>query len=257
MSRWGISFASFKKVCTLPRLANMRDVLECVAGSEEASQFRWRGGEKTVYKKVLPKLPYPPSKLHTTQEKVSVLLQTALGGLPIGELKADASNPSMELMTLWPIAARTAKAIADVQLDRRDGGCKSGLDLVRALQARTWEGSASVLRQIKGIGEKAYQILDAAGISSLEEFSKQDYHRIQMLITPGVIQAKRMITEAKGFPRFGVQVRIEKEEITKEGVKVHGAVEVELKNLSTVRLDKEVRWHCSLLTLKNDNEYIE
>lgn len=258
MSRWGISFASFKQICALPRGASMRQVLECVTGSEEASQIRWRGGERPAYKKMNANLLYPAKTLNTSQDKVMILLQAALGGFPLAELKVDASNPSMELMTLWPVVVRTAKAIVDIQADRQDGGIKSGLELVRSLQGRAWEGTGIVLRQIRGIGEKASKIFDEAGIQSFDEFIRAEYHRVQVLIQPGISQAKRMITEAKGFPKFGLRLTIEREEIVEgEGVKVYGTVEVWLENAGTVKIDKEARWHCSLLTIRSDNEFIE
>jgi ATP-dependent DNA helicase HFM1/MER3 len=65
----------------------------------------------------------------------------------------------------------------------RDGiSLESSLHLQRSLNARAWENSVHLLKQLDGIGPQYAKILSDSGIQNLQDLLSSDPRRLEMVI---------------------------------------------------------------------------
>jgi hypothetical protein len=69
---------------------------------------------------------------------------------------------ALEFMALSPYRS----AMVTVALERKDGGsARNALELLRTVNGKAWENSATVFRQIEAIGSKSIKALAIHGIT--------------------------------------------------------------------------------------------
>ncbi|KAI0062246.1 P-loop containing nucleoside triphosphate hydrolase protein [Artomyces pyxidatus] len=187
MSKFYIRQSTMVLISKLPERATIREMLEAIALADEFFEIKLRAGEKQIYNQLRAHndIRFRIKKVENTADKVFILIQAVLGNVPLRgpEYRAADSQPHLDAGTVFRHVNRIARAIVEMAIMKRNGAqVKHGLELLRILNAKTWEDRPSVLRQINSIGEKSIQVLAEHGISSLDVLRKQDPGRIELLL---------------------------------------------------------------------------
>ncbi|SCV68997.1 BQ2448_2017 [Microbotryum intermedium] len=260
MSKFFLCQITFVALKNLPFKSSMRTLLEAMSKAAEFSSLRIRaGGEKTTLMKANKMIRYPAAKVVSSADKIFVLIQVVLEGLA-GELKsADVSNPLSEESLIFPNALRIAKCMVDLALERRDGGIKTALELMRAISARAWDDSAASLRQIEGVGEKYSQALSNKGIKTIADLRDTEASRIELLTNRHPPFGRKILAQARSLPQFTISLQAQEEEVVDTGVKVHVHVEIGLKATQPAPIVKKggVLLSAMVTLTTSDHEFIE
>lgn len=54
-------------------------------------------------------LKFSCAQISTSADKVNILIQTVLQGIPSSELKIDGANPALDIVAIWPVVGRILK----------------------------------------------------------------------------------------------------------------------------------------------------
>ncbi|GAA5826052.1 hypothetical protein JCM5353_004194 [Sporobolomyces roseus] len=259
MSRFYISHPTFVALKSMSNGVNMRTLLETLAKAEEFSSFRIRQGEKSVLAKVNKNLRFPTEKVASTADRVMILIQVVLEGIPGTDIKTDSVNPLLDINAIWSPAVRIAKALFDLAVLRKDGSARIAMELLRSLNGRCWDGTSFTLRQLKGIGEKSYKALVDAGIRSFADVASASPDRLELILNRKPPYGSQLADQAKMFPKFQVCMNIESEEVRDDGVEVEVKIDLSLEKTKPLPIVKRgnINLYASVLVLTSDGHFIE
>ncbi|KAI5479633.1 hypothetical protein MNV49_003143 [Pseudohyphozyma bogoriensis] len=225
MSRYYLQVSTFLLLKNLAPKANMRTLLETLSSCTEFSSIRFRQGEKSVYTKRNKDLRFPCATIDAAA-KVMIIIQLTLEGGSLNELKT--------------------------------GGVGTALKLLRSVQARAWDDSPTVLRQLDGVGEKSIKVLAEAGIHTLDDVRNSRSERLDTILNRNAPFGRGLMKQAAAFPQFEISIEAESETPMSTGVKVVLNVKVGLLNAEQPVVKKGLkRPHCSVLVLSSDGEYLD
>ncbi|KAG0143739.1 hypothetical protein CROQUDRAFT_108963 [Cronartium quercuum f. sp. fusiforme G11] len=239
-----------------------RDQLESISKSDEFSTIRIRTGEGASYNKLNSNfgLKFPLSgKINQGYQKVMLLIQAILGGIPLVELKTDNNNPQMEANMIWQHLPRICKCLVALTIAQRDVGARSALELLRSVNAKAWEGTPWVLRQLDQIGEKSVKRLAENNLISIDDIRNTSAARIEIILDRNPPFGTRIIKQALSMPKFKCTMNTVSENVTQQGV--HVTVEIEV-GLSETNPPINWKWRntilmATVLVLTNDHKWIE
>ena len=165
MSKHYVSCATIAAF-TSKEIATTRDVIHTIASAAEFSSLRIRQSEKQFYSqlKAHAGIKFPPKDVSGRPEKVSLLLQSALGGVQLKSLPNQPSdgNPTLDLFSVFRIAPRIATAALDIALAKKDGAfATAAFEVQRAVLGKSWDESDSALCRIDGCTQQCFSICDA------------------------------------------------------------------------------------------------
>lgn len=89
-------------------------------------------------------------------DKVFIHLQITFGNIDVEKVatKSENNTPLQTQMTIFSSAPRIAKAMMIVATEKKYGpASRAALSLLRTVNGKAWEDSASIFRQIEKIGE--------------------------------------------------------------------------------------------------------
>ncbi|KAF9246342.1 P-loop containing nucleoside triphosphate hydrolase protein [Melanogaster broomeanus] len=230
MSKFYIRQSTMRAILDLPSSTSMREVLEMVSSCEELGELKLRSGEKQMYEKIRRHndIRFPPKKVTGTSDKILLLLQAILAGLPLysPEFKSAEGQPYLEAVSIFRHATRIATAVAEVAIINRSGAqLKHALELqvpyqtgtrfqaltvnyrIRCLNAKAWEDRPLVLRQIEHIGEKSVKVLAENGIYSIQKLLQTSPLRIEELLNRRTPFGFDVLAAANAFPRYFVNLK--------------------------------------------------
>ncbi|KAG1761698.1 Sec63 Brl domain-containing protein [Suillus occidentalis] len=207
MSKFYIRRATMEAILGLSPTASLREILEMISASEELSDLKLRSGEKQVYEKIRRHndIRFAVKKIQGTSDKVFLLMQAVLGGLPLnsGEYRSGESQPFLEALSVFRHVGRIATAVAEVAIIKKNGAqAKHGLELVRCLHAKAWEDRPIVLRQVEYIGEKSIKILAENHISSIPKLLSTCPLRLEELLNRRSPFGSEVLLAAKELPNY-------------------------------------------------------
>ncbi|CAE6450387.1 unnamed protein product [Rhizoctonia solani] len=246
----------------------LRSVLTVLSGAEEFKDLHMRGGERQVYNKLNENesIRFPLKKAETSANKVFLLIQAILGGVPLmsAEFKSPNSQPHMEALSVMRHAPRMITALVDTALITKNGTVVlNGMSLMRCLNGKVWEDRPVVLKQLDGIGEKSYKVLAENDITTIKLLSVQDPNRIEMLLNRRPPFGSDIISSARALPSYSVFV----EELSSGTNKTSNTVDIELlvtvsakcaltkdNHVPTKGIDTRVT---SILTITSDNQFVD
>ncbi|KAH7911400.1 hypothetical protein BJ138DRAFT_1238398 [Hygrophoropsis aurantiaca] len=199
MSKFYLRRSTMHAIMELPSTANMRDMTY--------DRIRQHAD-----------IRFPVKKVQGTSDKIFLLTQAVLGGLPLGspEFKSTDSQPSLEAFSVFRHIARIATAVVEVAIIKKNGAqIKYGLMLVRSLHAKAWDDRPIMLKQIENIGDKSllnvisvkFQILAEHSITTFTKLLKQDPHRIETLLNRRSPFGHEILAAARDFPQYFLSVR--------------------------------------------------
>ncbi|BGP68563.1 ATP-dependent DNA helicase MER3 [Rhodotorula toruloides] len=240
MAKFYISHKTFLAIKELPVGANMRTLLETLCSSAELGSFRFRQGEKSVLAKYNKNLRFPTEKVATTADRVMILIQLVLEGIPGSELRNENINPMLDARGIFAAAVRVAKCMVDVAVEREDGAIRTMLELLRSLNGKCWDASSFVLRQLEGIGEKSYKVLVSSGIKSFEDVRECEPERLEILLNRKPPFGRKLIAQAKSIPQFEITVVSQHEHVLDgQGVQLEATIDLRLKQTKPLPATKK------------------
>ncbi|KAG1891431.1 P-loop containing nucleoside triphosphate hydrolase protein [Suillus subluteus] len=207
MSKFYIRRGTMKTILDLSPTASLREILEMISASEELSDLKLRSGEKQVYEKIRRHndIRFAVKKIQGTSDKVFLLMQAVLGGLPLNsaEYRSGESQLSLEAFSVFRHVSRIATAVAEVAIIKKNGAqVKHGLELVRCLNAKAWEDRPIVLRQLEYIGEKSIKILAENHISSIPKLLSTSPLRLEELLNRRSPFGSEVLLAANELPKY-------------------------------------------------------
>ncbi|KAL7417667.1 hypothetical protein BDY24DRAFT_437990 [Mrakia frigida] len=227
MSRNFIKYNTMKRLMKIPDRATLRELLEVLCEADEFEEVRLRGPERSAYKKLgqHDSIRFPVKEVKMTKDKVFVVIQATCGGIPFSEFETG-GQPAMEALVIFRHAVRISKSILDIGLERESGSIvKHGLEILRTMNAKAWEGRGSVLfRQLEKLGDKAIKIFAQNNIKTFDDLAS-DSMRIERLLSKKAPFGAQLVEVIKGFPKFSLDVQ--EKSISSDGGISPVAVELE------------------------------
>lgn len=177
--------------------------------------MRFRQGEKSFYKTVntTGRLRFPiPTTLTQTAHKVSIIIQSALGGtdLPSDEnSKIIRHQFDMEKTLIFRHVCRFIRCIVDCKVSAGDAvAVQHALLLQRSFGASAWDDRPDQLRQIQGIGLAAARKLAVQKIYSIEDLESTESQRIDTILGRNQPFGRKLLETLKSFPKLHVSVHV-------------------------------------------------
>lgn len=211
LSTYMLSLQTMLNLLTIDR-ASLKDLIGILSGASEFSDIRMRAGEKAAFNKLRThsEIRFPPDKVSGVPEKVSLLLQSVLAGLPLRTLlqtNDTVINPLGDTITIFRHCPRIVKAMTDIALHRQDAvSAKNAFELLRSVNGRSWDASSTTLTQLEGIGEKSVKVLASAGFFTYQQVATADPFHLEMLLKKNPPFGFRLVEEAASLPHFTVDL---------------------------------------------------
>jgi ATP-dependent DNA helicase HFM1/MER3 len=189
--------------------------LYCLAQAEEFSTVRLKVTERALYKELnkAKGIRFPISgDLSLTAHKVSLILQAELGGVefPLGDqYQKHRQQYFQDKGVIFQHTSRLIHCMVDCEIQKADSiSTRSGLELVRSIAARVWDGSPAQLKQIEQIGAVAMRKLVAAGIETVDALLSTEPRRIEMILSRHPPFGSKILAKAKELPRLKLAVKV-------------------------------------------------
>ncbi|KAF2021045.1 hypothetical protein BU24DRAFT_361636, partial [Aaosphaeria arxii CBS 175.79] len=222
MIRYYVRFRTMKLFLGLQPKALLSEIVSALSQADEFKEIRFRSGEKSFYKKLnqSSQMRFPvPVALTTTAHKVSLILQSVLGGADMTwdkDTSKHRNQYNLEANTVFKHATRLVRCIIDCQLELRDAvAAGHALMLERSLCARAWDDSPMHMKQIPDIGNVSVRKLINAGIKSVEELEMTDTQRLETVLGRNPPFGLKLLEKLKPFPKLRVSVTIPSSAIKK------------------------------------------
>lgn len=211
LSTYMLSLRTMLELLKIDR-ASVKDLITVLSQATEFADIRLRAGEKAAFAKLRThnEIRFPPEKVNGVPEKISLLLQSVLAGLPLrGLLKVDdiPINPLGDTMMIFRHASRIVKAMTDIALHRQDAvSARSAFELLRSVNGRAWDASSATLTQLDGIGDKGVKVLSQARIYTYQQIATADPFRLEMLLKRNPPFGLKLVEEASSLPHLHVEL---------------------------------------------------
>ncbi|KAI9571366.1 DEAD-domain-containing protein [Boletus coccyginus] len=158
---------------------------------------------------------FPPKKAVSTSDKILLLIQAILAGLPLNspEFKSTEGQPYLEAISIFRHAARIQKLLLSTGVEHNLNthlSCKFYMNLeVRCFNAKAWEDRPLVLRQIEHIGEKSPRpiVLAENGVNSIQKLLQTSPLRIEELLNRRPPFGFEVLAAANEFPRYFLDIK--------------------------------------------------
>ncbi|KAL4067802.1 DEAD-domain-containing protein [Scleroderma citrinum] len=254
MSKCYVHQTTMRSILELPDSANIREIMY-----EKIRQYN--------------DIRFPIRKVSTAKDKIFLLVQAMLAGLPLNspEFRVPDSQPYLEAISIFRHFSRIVTAITEVAIVKQCGAqVKYALELTRCLHAKAWEDHPLVLRQIEHIGEKSLtnsncnEVLAEHGINSIQKLVQTSSSRIEELLNRRPPFGSEVLAAARGFPRYFLILK-EIRSMPSDGknpVEVKLLVECGLiPNITATQNAKDVKRigteRTTLLTLTSDQVFVD
>lgn len=168
-----------------------------------------------------PYIRFPiPVNLDSAAHKVSILIQSILGGADIswdGEYGKHKSQYNTEALVVFKQINRLIRCIIDCQIHAGDSvSINNALIVERSVSARVWDDSPIQMKQIEGLGVVGCRKLAHAGIRSLEELECTEAHRIEQLLNRNPPFGLKILDKLKTFPKLRVTLQLQPSSVSVE-----------------------------------------
>ena len=215
MARSCLKFATMRIILSLPRKAEICDILAGLVMAEEFKDVRFKAADKALYKELNAAngIRYPVNvDLALPAHKVSIIIQSELGGIdyPADEqFQKHRVQFQTDRSLVFQHAHRLIRCITDCQLHRDDAvATRNSLELTRSLAARVWDNSPLQMKQVDQIGVVAVRKLAAAGVDSIEALAATEAHRIETILSRNPPFGHKILTKMQAFPRLTIAAKV-------------------------------------------------
>jgi hypothetical protein len=204
--RYKLASTTIKDLVTIKAKPDRHAVLQKACFATEFRSFPIKPAEGGFFRDINDHNPIPYPVRETVSQpwhKVFLLIQVDLqrSGWP-NKLSATARKELLqESGKIYSVLDRVLRCIVDILGQRLDGrGVTVGLDVLRSVKSRVWEGSVKELLQVEGIGEVKMKKLMEASISNIRQLALLECYHIERLLSRNPPFGTEMLHRLAGFP---------------------------------------------------------
>ncbi|XP_077534711.1 putative ATP-dependent DNA helicase HFM1 [Haemaphysalis longicornis] len=211
MARQCISLDTMQRFSELQVKLSIADLLWALSCCSEFADMQIRNNEKATLNALngsrrKPGIRFPLNgRVKTTEMKVNCLLQAMLGSMTV-------ADPSLaqDLPRITVVALRLSRSLLSLLL-LQGASCSfttllSAVTLFKCLQARLWEDSLHVARQIDHIGPALSSSLVRAGLTTVEKLANADPREIELVSNRRPPFGSRVVLAARRIPKHVLDV---------------------------------------------------
>ncbi|XWW98843.1 hypothetical protein V2A60_006846 [Cordyceps javanica] len=210
--RYPLAPLTFANICKIGPQPERSAVFRIACTAIELQTFSIRPAERTWLRYINEHtgIPYPIREPVTEPwHKVSLLVQIDLSGQPWPARLTQAARRELlnDRKPIYRVFDFVLRCTIDVLGHRGDGrGVSVGLDVLRSLHAKVWEGSGggvgvgNELLQIEGIGEARLRKLADAGVRTVRRLAGLECYHIERLMSRNPPYGQSLLRQLAGFP---------------------------------------------------------
>ncbi|OTB09336.1 hypothetical protein M426DRAFT_256446, partial [Hypoxylon sp. CI-4A] len=244
MSRYMVDFETMRQLLSVPRGANLNDILTTLCQAVEFKDFRFKNDERAVFRE-MNKSPFISHQIKEpvtqTWHKVFLMVQICLGGVEWPNEKGAGflrQRMATEKNVIFDRLNRLVRCFVDCRAFDSDGSCtNAGLELARALAANSWEDKPSQLSQVPGIGPVMVRKWVSHGVSTVLDLANRDFTEIERVASRNPPYGMHLLKSLENFPRLVMKVDLDKptgrQSRGEDGVKVTLRVKLHYTNTKT------------------------
>ncbi|KAJ3086769.1 Sec63, partial [Quaeritorhiza haematococci] len=222
MAKYYLRFETVKKLVELKPAASPRDVFECICKAEEFVEVRYHQDKthlNALNKNAAMRFPIK-GKIKDAGDKVNseylcheinegldgTAPHCALGSIPFTDQKT-ANTLAQETHQILKHASRIARGAVDLMVAKQDfRSLKSALDISKSVQAKTWENSTTLLKQIEGVGPQLAKLLAQKNITTFEKLMQTEARQLEFVLNRNPPFGNKLLDQAAAFPRFTMKI---------------------------------------------------
>ncbi|KAI8582531.1 hypothetical protein K450DRAFT_269277 [Umbelopsis ramanniana AG] len=189
MARYYIKYDTMKIILSSQPQLQLASMFELLTSAREFDDIRFATGEKSVLNSLNkhPNIRYPiKGKVSTISDKIYLLMQAILGGIPLNDSKLAAVH-SRETFRIHHQALRVLRS--------------------RCITAKTWNDSSHLLQQLEGIGPQYAKILADSGIKTFGDLKSCDPRRLEMLLHRNPPFGSQLLEASNKVPQFKLSAK--------------------------------------------------
>ncbi|KAK7942423.1 Sec63 [Apiospora aurea] len=213
MSKYMVKFETMKLLLAIPKAPTMEQLLGGLAKASEFGDFRFKPLERTVYRKLNKDVQYPiQGSVNEPWHYVSISIQMHLGHVELpndqeaGFLKKQMAS---EKLIIFDRLNRLVRCLVDCRVFDGDAvGVRSGLELVRAISAGTWENHPAQIQQIPGIGPVAMRKFQAQDVRTVLDLARLSFDHIERIMSRNPPYGKNLCKVLEGFPQLTLRIEV-------------------------------------------------
>ncbi|XP_050038556.3 probable ATP-dependent DNA helicase HFM1 isoform X3 [Dermacentor andersoni] len=214
MARQCISLDTMRCFSELGGKLSIADLLWSLSCCSEFADVQLRNNEKAALNALngsrrKPGIRFPMTgRIKTTEMKVNCLLQAMLGCMAVVD-----SSLAQDIPRIVVVALRLARALVSLLVLRSPACGFSALlhavTLQKCLQARLWEDSPHVARQLEHIGPALSSSLVRAGLTSLDKLANANPRELELVVNRRPPFGSRVVLAARRIPKYELDVKQE------------------------------------------------
>ncbi|KAK6199129.1 hypothetical protein LQW54_010048 [Pestalotiopsis sp. IQ-011] len=212
MARYMIPFDTMKELLDIPIGSNVEELLISLSKTATFRDLRFKSHERSFLQRVNSEVMYPiKGPISDTWHKVYLLVQFSLATL---EMPADESNSIkrqtlVETNIIFDRLNRLVRCVIDCKVFDCDGmGAKAGLELTRALAAKSWDYQPTQLQQVPGVGPVITRKLASHGVKTVSDLATRSFVDIERFVGRNSPYGKKLLQSLEGFPRLKMTTSI-------------------------------------------------
>lgn len=235
--RYKLASTTIKDLATISAKPDRFAILQKACFATEFRSFPIKPAEGAFFRDINDHNPIPYPVRETVSQpwhKVFLLVQVDLQktGWP-SKLSAPARKELLqESGRIYNVLERVLRCLVDILGHRLDGrGVTVGLDVLRSVKSRVWEGSDKELLQVEGIGAVKMKKLTDAGISNIRQLSTLEFYHIERLLSRNPPFGQEMLHRLAGFPvlTFKLDILSELEADASNGREIAGIEDTSIR----------------------------
>ncbi|KAK8018948.1 hypothetical protein PG991_008138 [Apiospora marii] len=213
MSRYMVKFETMKLLLAIPKAPTMEQLIGGLAKATEFGDFRFKPIERAAYRKLNKDVEYPiQGNVTESWQYVSISIQMHLGRVELpndketGFLKKQMLS---EKLIIFDRLNRLVRCLVDCRVFEGDAvGVRTGLELVRAIAANSWENHPVQVQQVSGIGPVAMRKFQTHNVHTVLELAKLSFEQIERIMSRNPPYGKNMCKILEGFPQLTLRVDV-------------------------------------------------
>ncbi|KAI1322729.1 P-loop containing nucleoside triphosphate hydrolase protein [Xylariaceae sp. FL0255] len=212
MSRYMIPFETMKMLISIPRAAEVEEMLRVVCQTPAFVDIKFKANERTVFREYNKSslVPYPIQETITsTWHKVFIIAQIFTSGVELPVEKVSRLELLRESRVVFDRLNRLIRCVIDCKTSDSDGlGVSNAMELARSIAARAWEDTSAQLSQIPGFGPVAVRKWARQGINSVMSIADMSALEIERRGSRNPPWGQNVLKSLENFPRLTLRADI-------------------------------------------------
>ncbi|KAK6840282.1 DNA helicase-like protein [Apiospora arundinis] len=213
MSKYMVKFETMKLLLAITKAPTMEQLVSGLAKAAEFGDIRFKSLERAVFRKLNKDVAYPiQGTVNEPWHYVSVSIQMHLGHVELpsdqdsGFLKRQMAS---EKAIIFDRLNRLVRCLVDCRVFDGDAvGVRTGLELVRAISAGTWENHPAQIQQIPGIGPVAMRKFQTHDVRTVMQLAKLSFDHIERIMSRNPPYGKNLAKVLEGFPQLTMRAEV-------------------------------------------------